>query len=143
MESVGRLAGGVAHDFNNLLTVILSGVEALKHDLQQGEPADPEIVDEVGAAGERARDLTRQLLAFARRQVIDPMPLDLNILVRSSEKLLRRVLGEDIELGTKLQPDLWAVRCDPGQIAGRPEPRRERTRRNAERRQAQHRDHQC
>jgi len=116
MESVGRLAGGVAHDFNNLVTVILAGVEALKHDLRQGLAPEPEIVEEVGAAGERARDLTRQLLAFARRQVIDPVPLDLNVLMRSSEKLLRRVLGEDVELSTKLQPALWPVRCDPGQV---------------------------
>jgi two-component system cell cycle sensor histidine kinase/response regulator CckA len=79
-------------------------------------PADPEIVAEIGAAGARARDLTRQLLAFARRQVIAPVPLDLNTLIRGSEKLLRRVLGEDIELVATLQPALWHIRCDPGQI---------------------------
>jgi signal transduction histidine kinase/ActR/RegA family two-component response regulator len=116
MEAIGQLAGGVAHDFNNLLTVILSGAEALKHDLGKGSPPDLEIVEEIGAAGVRARDLTRQLLAFARRQVIAPVPLDLNALMRCSEKLLRRVLGEDVELVTALQPDVWTVRCDPGQM---------------------------
>jgi PAS domain S-box-containing protein len=116
LESLGRLAGGVAHDFNNALTVILAGAEELNRNLRSGAPADPEIVEEIRAAGERARDLTRQLLAFARRQVIAPIPLDLNSLVRSSEKLLRRVLGEDIELVVALQPTLWPVLCDPGQI---------------------------
>ncbi len=116
LESIGRLAGGVAHDFNNLLTVILSGVEAMKQDMRQGLVPDAEIVQEVGAAGERARDLTRQLLAFARRQVIAPVPLDLGVLVRSSEKLLRRVMGEDVELVVALEPGAWPVRCDPGQI---------------------------
>ncbi|HTP27930.1 MAG TPA: response regulator, partial [Anaeromyxobacteraceae bacterium] len=109
-------AGGVAHDFNNLLTVILAGAEALKCDLESGTPPDLEVIDEISSAGGRARDLTRQLLAFARRQVIAPVSLDLNALVRGSEKLLRRVLGEDVELVTTLQPDLWPVRCDPGQL---------------------------
>jgi two-component system cell cycle sensor histidine kinase/response regulator CckA len=116
MEAIGQLAGGVAHDFNNLLTVILAGAEVLRHDLGKDSPPDSEIVEEIGAAGRRAQDLTRQLLAFARRQVIAPIPLDLNTLMRSSEKLLRRVLGEDIELVTILQPDLWTVCCDPGQM---------------------------
>jgi len=116
MEAIGQLAGGVAHDFNNLLTVILAGAEALKHDLGEGASPDPEIVEEIGAAGARARDVTRQLLAFARRQVIAPVPLDLNALMRGGEKLLRRVLGEDVEVVTTLQPDLWTVRCDPGQM---------------------------
>jgi signal transduction histidine kinase/CheY-like chemotaxis protein/tetratricopeptide (TPR) repeat protein len=116
LESVGRLAGGIAHDFNNLLTVILAGAEMLKQDLGGGSsPAFP-MVEEIASAGMRARDLTRQLLAFARRQVISPVPLDLNVLVRNEEKLLHRVLGEDVELVTKLEPSLWSVRCDPGQI---------------------------
>jgi signal transduction histidine kinase len=93
LESVGRLAGGVAHDFNNLLTVILSGAEALKQDLAEGATPDAEVLEEISAAGGRARDLTRQLLAFVRRQVIAPVPLDLNVLVRGSEKLLRRLLA--------------------------------------------------
>ncbi len=116
LESIGQLAGGIAHDFNNLLTVILSGAEALRLAGGEGSPPDPEIVEEIAGAGGRARDLTRQLLAFARRQVIAPVPLDLNAVVRGSEKLLRRVLGEDITLVANLQPALWSVRCDPGQI---------------------------
>jgi two-component system cell cycle sensor histidine kinase/response regulator CckA len=116
MEAIGQLAGGIAHDFNNLLTVILSGAEALRSGLGDGSRVDAGIADEIASAGGRARDLTRQLLAFARRQVIAPVPLDLNELVRRSEKLLRRVLGEDVELVAVLQPDLWSVRCDPGQL---------------------------
>ena len=116
MEAIGQLAGGIAHDFNNLLTVILSGAEALRHDSALGLPTDTDVVGEIAGAGDRARDLTRQLLAFARRQVIAPVPLDLNALLRSSEKLLRRVLGEDVELTVTVQPDLWHVRCDPGQV---------------------------
>jgi PAS domain S-box-containing protein len=116
LESVGRLAGGVAHDFNNLLTVILSCAESLQDAVRTGSAASPEELAEIRQAGERARDLTRQLLAFARRQVILPVPLDLNALARNAQKLLRRVLGEDVELETALAPDLWAVRCDPGQV---------------------------
>ncbi len=115
LESVARLAGGIAHDFNNLLTVILSCAEALRHDLASGRAANTEDIDEVRTAGERARELTRQLLAFARRQVFEPVSLDLSALVRDSEGLLRRVLNEDVVLEVALQPDLWPVRCDPGQ----------------------------
>jgi two-component system, cell cycle sensor histidine kinase and response regulator CckA len=116
LESIGRLAGGVAHDFNNLLTVILSCSESLRQGWRAGLLPDPEDVEQIHQAGERARDLTRQLLAFARRQIISPVPLDLNTVVRSSERLLRRVLGEDIQLAIRVQPDLWSVLCDPGQI---------------------------
>jgi PAS domain S-box-containing protein len=116
LEGIGRLAGGVAHDFNNLLTVILAGTEALRRDMEEGAPSDPELISEIDGAARRARDLTRQLLAFARRQVIAPVPVDLNAFMRSGEKLWRRVVGEGIELGTALQPDLWSVRCDPGQL---------------------------
>jgi two-component system cell cycle sensor histidine kinase/response regulator CckA len=116
MEAIGQLAGGIAHDFNNLLTVILSGAEALRRDLKAGGVPDAEILDEIAAAGARGRDLTRQMLAFARRQVIAPVPMDLNALMSSCEKLVRRVLGEDVELAVSLAPDLWVVRCDPGQI---------------------------
>ena len=115
LESVGRLAGGVAHDFNNLLTVILAGVDELRHG-----PADPaeaaEIVDEIGAAGDRARELTQQLLAFGRKQVITPVSLDLTAVVQGTEKLLRRLLGEDVVLTTQLASDLWPVRGDRGQV---------------------------
>jgi PAS domain S-box-containing protein len=115
LESIGRLAGGVAHDFNNLLTVILSCAEGLGRDLGDDHPG-AEDVREIRAAGERARDLTRQLLAFARRQVIAPVVLDLNALLRDSEKLLRRVLGEDVDIAVDLAPELWPVRCDPAQV---------------------------
>jgi two-component system cell cycle sensor histidine kinase/response regulator CckA len=114
LESVGRLAGGVAHDFNNLLTVILSAGEDLRQAAQDGKPSDLEELDEILGAGKRAADLTRQLLAFARRQVIAPVPLRLNEAVRASERLLRRVIGEDIHVVEQFQPDLGVVLCDPG-----------------------------
>ena len=116
LESLGRLAGGVAHDFNNLLTVILACAGGLQRDLAEGATPSAEDVDEIRAAGERARDLTRQLLAFARRQVVAPVVLDLNDTVRASEKLLRRLLGEDVALRVELAAGLWPVLCDPGQI---------------------------
>ncbi len=116
IEAVGQLAGGIAHDFNNLLTVILSGAGALRRDIGEGLSPDLEIVEEIGGAASRARDLTRQLLTFARRQVGAPEPLDLNAVVRSCEKLLGHVLGDRIELVLLPHPALWSVRCDPGQI---------------------------
>jgi signal transduction histidine kinase/CheY-like chemotaxis protein len=115
LESIGRLAGGVAHDFNNILTVILSCAEQLEGDAVAGS-ASPEDVRELRSAADRARDLTRQLLAFARRQVIAPVVLDANALLRDSQKLLARVLGEDVDLQVELAPDLWAIRCDPAQL---------------------------
>jgi PAS domain S-box-containing protein len=116
LESVGRLAGGVAHDFNNLLTVILGGSEALREELAAGRPAMPEEIELIHAAGERARDLTRQLLSFARRQVTTRVPIDLNGVVRGSEQLLRRVLGENVEIHTSLAQGLWPVLGDAGQL---------------------------
>jgi len=116
MESIGRLAGGVAHDFNNLLTAILSCTETLKEEVASGSLSHPEVLDEISTAGRRATDLTRQLLAFARKQVIAPALVDLNGVVRGSEKILSRVLGEDVEFVTSLQSGLWTVRCDPGQV---------------------------
>jgi two-component system cell cycle sensor histidine kinase/response regulator CckA len=116
LESIGRLAGGVAHDFNNLLTVILSCSEAMKHDRADGREIDPEDISEIHDAGERARDLTRQLLAFARKQVIAPVPLDLNAVVRGSEKLLLRIMGEDVRLVVRLAPGLWPTMCDTNQV---------------------------
>jgi two-component system, cell cycle sensor histidine kinase and response regulator CckA len=114
MESIGRLAGGVAHDFNNLLTVISGNVSLATMDLQ---PSDPlyESMSEVLKAVESAANLTRQLLAFSRKQVIDPKVLNLNAVVDHLLKLLRRLLGEDIELCTVLASDLGQVRLDPGQ----------------------------
>jgi signal transduction histidine kinase/CheY-like chemotaxis protein len=116
LESIGRLAGGVAHDFNNLLTVILGCTESLQRAALEQTPPRAEDVDDVIGAAERARDLTRHLLAFARKQVLAPVALDLNEVLRGSERLLRRVLGEDVELVVALAPDLWCVRCDPGQM---------------------------
>jgi two-component system cell cycle sensor histidine kinase/response regulator CckA len=116
METIGRLAGSVAHDFNNLLTVILSVAQALDDDLRAGTLPRREDVLEIRAAGDRASDLTRQLLAFARKQVAAPEPVDLNAVVVQTEKLLSRLLGEDIELTVDLQPGLWRVRCGPGQL---------------------------
>ncbi|MGA8890691.1 MAG: PAS domain S-box protein [Anaeromyxobacteraceae bacterium] len=116
LESVGRLAGGVAHDFNNLLTVVLCSTETMRDDLARGRQVDAEDVESIAGAGERARDLTRQLLAFARRQIVAPTVLDLNDVVLGSEKLLRRVLGEDVVLSIRLQPGVWKVRCDEAQL---------------------------
>jgi PAS domain S-box-containing protein len=116
LESIGRLAGGIAHDFNNLLAVILSCARAVRDDLASGAPAEPEDLEEIEAAGVRARDLTRQLLAFARRQASEPAPLDLNAVVRGSETLLRRVVGDAVELAVDLDPALAAASCDPVQL---------------------------
>ena len=116
LESVGRLAGGVAHDFNNLLTVILSCAELLKGGGNAGEHEQAELAQDILTAGRRAEELTSQLLAFARKQVVAPVPLDLNAIVRECVKLLHRSLGEDVELVTTLHPELWMARCDAGQI---------------------------
>jgi PAS domain S-box-containing protein len=115
MESVGRLAGGVAHDFNNLLTIITGYSEMLLLRREHDDPA-AEALREILRAGERAAALTRQLLAFSRRQILQPQVLDLNLLVRESEKMLRRLIGEDIDLASALAADLGPVRADPGQF---------------------------
>ncbi|HSM00661.1 MAG TPA: PAS domain S-box protein [Candidatus Limnocylindria bacterium] len=115
MEAVGRLAGGIAHDFNNLLTAIIGYTDLLLMDLPEGELAHREVL-EIRKAGDRAASLTRQLLAFSRRQVLQPKVLDLNQVVTDMEKMLRRLIGENIELVTSLADDLGYVRADPGQI---------------------------
>jgi len=115
MESIGRLAGGVAHDFNNLLTAILGNVEFARTVLPPNAPIVAEL-QEIEKAARRAADLSRQLLTFARHQVVEPRVIDLNALTRDADKLLRRLLGEDIELVTLLAPDVGAVRIDPGQF---------------------------
>ena len=115
MEAVGQLAGGVAHDFNNLLSVIIGHSGLLEMSL----PRDQQVwesVTEIGRAAERAAALTRQLLAFSRQQVLEFQVLDLNAIVAAAEKMLRRLIGEDVQLTTSLQPDLGRVRADPGQI---------------------------
>ena len=115
MEAVGRLAGGVAHDFNNLLTAILGFSDMLLADLGTADSRREDVM-EIRKAGERATALTRQLLAFSRRQVLQPRVLDVNSLVGDLERMLRRLIGEDIELVTDLAPELWAVMADPGQL---------------------------
>ena len=115
MESIGRLAGGVAHDFNNLLVVILNHAEFALQGLREGDPLRDDML-EVKKAGERAAALTQQLLAFSRRQVLRLVPLDLNEVATEIEKMLVRILGEDIELVLVLAPDLGLTMADPSQI---------------------------
>ncbi|MBI4557548.1 MAG: PAS domain S-box protein [Candidatus Hydrogenedentes bacterium] len=115
MEAIGRLAGGVAHDFNNLLTVIQASVEFLMADLPAGDARRGDA-EEIQKAAHRAASLTRQLLAFSRRQVLQLEIVNLNIIVSDTEKMLRRLIGEDIELMTVLDPTLGTVKVDPGQM---------------------------
>ncbi len=115
LEAIGRLAGGVAHDFNNLLTAIIGSAEMLLDGLPDDHPMRAEAVD-VRAAGLRAAGLTRQLLAFSRRQTLQPRPLDLNTIVRGMDSLLRRLIGEHIDLRFDLHDPLPAVQADAGQI---------------------------
>jgi two-component system cell cycle sensor histidine kinase/response regulator CckA len=115
METIGQLAGGVAHDFNNLLAVILGHCEMLAMKLPSESPGR-DSVDQIGRAAERAAALTRRLLAFSRQQVLEPQLLDLNLLVADMEKMLQRLIGENVRLITILQPDLNRVLADPGQI---------------------------
>jgi PAS domain S-box-containing protein len=115
LESIGRLAGGVAHDFNNLLTVINGYADFLLADL---DPTDPlwSSADEIRKAGERAASLTKQLLAFSRKQIIEPKALDLNTTIRDSERMLQRLIGEDVMLTTTLDTSLGRVMADPEQV---------------------------
>jgi PAS domain S-box-containing protein len=115
MEAIGRLAGGISHDFNNLLTAILGYT-----DLISGDPRTPQGLQQdlqaIRKASERATSLTRQLLAFSRRQILQPKTIDLNSTIAETDKMLRRLIGEDIQLITMLDPDLSPIRADPGQI---------------------------
>ncbi|HZY04581.1 MAG TPA: ATP-binding protein [Anaeromyxobacteraceae bacterium] len=115
MEAVGRLAGGIAHDFNNLLTVINGHCDLLLRALSPESPASADV-EVIRQAGESASALTRQLLAFSRKQVLQPKVLGLNEMVGRAESMLRRVIGEDVELVTHLGEGLWPVRADPGQL---------------------------
>ena len=115
MDAVGKLAGGVAHDFNNLLTIINGYSDLVLASLPAGDGIR-EMVGQMKEAGERAAALTRQLLTFSRQQVVTPQVLDLNAIVTDVSKLLRRLIGEDIELVTILSPSLGRVRADRGQI---------------------------
>ncbi len=115
MEAIGTLAGGVAHDFNNILSIILGFSELLASEL---DPADPKRkdVEQIALAGRRASTLTRQLLAFSRRQVLEPKVLNLNDAVAAMAKMLHRLIGEDVELVFLPAPQLWATLVDPGQM---------------------------
>ncbi|MCK6544942.1 PAS domain S-box protein, partial [Myxococcota bacterium] len=115
MEAVGRLAGGVAHDFNNLLTVIRGSTAMLLEDLPTSHPMR-ELVEDIGRAGERATALTRQLLAFSRRQVLQVKVLELPTVVAELARMLQRLIGEDIELVTVSHPPVVRVKADPGQL---------------------------
>ncbi len=115
MEAIGRLAGGIAHDFNNLLTVINGYSDLAMRKLQTNDPLRRNI-EEIKKAGDRAASLTSQLLAFSRRQVLQAKVFDLNVVVSEMEKMLRRLIGEDIELQTVLDGELGNLNADPGQI---------------------------
>ena len=115
MEAVGRLAGGVAHDFNNMLNVILGHADLA---LRKSSPVDPirRNLEQIRSAARRSADLTRQLLAFSRRQTIAPRVLDLNARMKGMESLLRRIIGEDVDLEFRLGEGLWPVSMDPSQV---------------------------
>lgn len=115
MEAVGRLAGGVAHDFNNMLTAIFGYTDLMSEDLPPDSPMRQDIA-EVRKAAQRASGLTRQLLAFSRQQVLEPVVLNANDLIQDFEKMLGRMIGEDVQLRLALASDLGNVRADPGQI---------------------------
>jgi len=115
MEAVGRLAGGIAHDFNNLLTII-KGYTELARQRTEGQSALRNDIERIEDASERAAALVRQLLAFSRKQVLQPKNLDLNSVVRGLEVLLRRLMGEDIRMQTNLRADVGTIKADPSQI---------------------------
>jgi two-component system, cell cycle sensor histidine kinase and response regulator CckA len=115
MEAVGMLAGGVAHDFNNLLTIITGYGQLILNNLPPGDPSR-HSAEQIVKAGDRAAALTKQLLAFSRRQVLQPKVLDLNMLVKTLSTMLQRLIGEDIELRLMLSQDLGRVSADPGQL---------------------------
>ena len=115
METVGRLAGGVAHDFNNMLSVILGYIDLAKMRLQMDNPIYSDLL-EIEKAATRSRDLTAQLLAFSRKQIISPRVIDLNALVAETQKAITRLIGEDIDLKFYPGDDLWAIKFDPVQI---------------------------
>ena len=115
LEAVGQLAGGIAHDFNNLLTAINGYCDLILEDLPDQDPMHSDVL-EIRRAGERAATLTRQLLAFSRKQVLELRVINLNTVVAGMDNMLRRLLGEDIELYMHFQPNLGLVRADPGQL---------------------------
>jgi signal transduction histidine kinase/CheY-like chemotaxis protein len=114
-EAIGRLSGGVAHDFNNVLTAILGYSELLQAQLAPGDPKRRDV-EEIRSAAQRAADITRQLLAFGRRQVLSPVLLDVNGVVLGMENMLRRLVGEQVELRLEVEPSLWPVLADSAQV---------------------------
>ncbi len=116
MEAVGQLAGGVAHDFNNLLTVINGFTDVAIRELGDRDEGTRRYLAEIGHAGQRAAELTQHLLAFSRQQMLQPEIVDVNSIVEEYAVMLRRVLGEEIELSTRLEPELRTVEVDPGQL---------------------------
>jgi two-component system cell cycle sensor histidine kinase/response regulator CckA len=115
LESVGRLAGGIAHDFNNMLTAINGFSDLTLRKLPEGDPLRANLL-EIRKAGSRSAELTQQLLAFSRRQMLHPRVIDLNQTVNDTKVLLERLIGEDIEVSLALSPDIGSVQADPGQI---------------------------
>jgi len=115
MEAIGKLAGGVAHDFNNIVTIITGYSDLLLSRIGPEDPMRREL-EQIKKAGDRAHSLTRQLLAFSRRQMLQPKVLDLNAVVTNLEPMLQRLIGENIELATVMKPGLGQVRADPGLI---------------------------
>jgi two-component system, cell cycle sensor histidine kinase and response regulator CckA len=115
MEAIGQLTGGIAHDFNNMLTVIVGYSDLMLQKLRADDPLRSEV-EQVKEAGVRASLLTRQLLAFSRKQVLQPRVLDLNAILTNMDRMLQRLIGEDIGLVTVPEPGLWRVHADPGQI---------------------------
>jgi signal transduction histidine kinase len=115
MEAVGRLAGGIAHDFNNLLTAIVGYVELIEDALAPNSAVADDVA-EIRRAANRASDLTRQLLAFSRRQVLKPRVLDLNESLAAMQNMLRRLIPESIAVETKLGSALGRIKADPGQL---------------------------
>jgi two-component system cell cycle sensor histidine kinase/response regulator CckA len=115
MEAIGQLSGGIAHDFNNLLSVIIGYSELIEARISPDDPLQ-KMCEQVKKAGQSAASLTRQLLAFSRQQVLEPKILDLNAVIRNVEKMLRRLIGEDIDFSTTLEPGLASIKADQGQI---------------------------
>jgi nitrogen-specific signal transduction histidine kinase len=115
MEAVGRLAGGIAHDFNNLLMVIQGYADLLADRFPAGDPVRRNV-EQIQMAGQRASSLTRQLLAFSRKQMLAPTVISVHTVVADMEKILRRLIGEDVQLETSSMPDLWLVKADRSQI---------------------------
>jgi PAS domain S-box-containing protein len=115
MEAVGQLSGGIAHDFNNLLTVVIGNAESLSTALK-ARPDLKQLADMIAAAGERGAELTRRLLAFSRRQVLQPVKINANQLIDSMQRILRRTLSEDIEIRMSLADELWPAFADPTQL---------------------------